>query len=54
MIYILEIRFILLDKKIKLILSIPIKYWTESIRENKIYIALNISTCNVKSLFINI
>lgn len=53
-IHVLEIDFTLLNRKNGFIISAPIEYIAEVIRESTVYIALNINTCKIKSLCINI
>lgn len=54
MIYVLKMRFALLDKRNELIFLISIEYMAEDIRESIIYITLSINTCKAKSLSTNI
>lgn len=53
-IYALEIGFTLLDKKNELMLSTSMKNIAEDIRKSMMHIILNISTCNLKILSINV
>lgn len=46
-------RFILLNRKNKLIILTSIRYIAKDIRKNRIYIALSISICKTESLYIN-
>lgn len=50
----LEIDFNLLKKRNKLMFLAPIKYKAESIGKSRVYTALSINNCKVKSLYINI
>lgn len=50
----LKIGFSLLNKRNKLIILILTRYAAESIRKNIVYIALNINTYKIKSLYTNI
>ena len=54
MIYMLEIGFILLDKRNELMLSAPTRCAAEDIRRSTVHIALSISIYNVKSLSTNV
>lgn len=53
-IFLLEIGFIILDKKNKIIFAIIMGYITENIKENIMPIILNKNICKAKSLYINI
>lgn len=54
MIYMLEIDFTFPNRKNKLIISVSIGFAVEGIIRSIVYIASTISTCKVKSLYINI
>lgn len=47
-------RFILLIKKIKFMISVLTKCIAENIKKSIIYTVLSISTCKIKKLCINI
>lgn len=54
MIYILKISFTLLNRRNELMISVLIRYTTEDREKSIVYIALNINTYKVKSLYIDI
>lgn len=53
-IHALKIEFTLLDKRNELMFLVPTGYAAEDIRRRTVYIAVSISTCNVKSLSTNV
>lgn len=46
--------FILLNRRNKLIILVPIRYTAADIRGNIVYIAFKIKTCKIKSLYTDV